>query len=53
MLVPVLLAAISASKALLTGDLMHEAGAWIRLLIAYDIVFVAATLLAFEHIIEA
>ena len=53
MLVPVLLAAISASKALLTGDLMHEAGAWIRLLIAYDIIFVAATLLAFEHVIEA
>jgi heme exporter protein B len=53
MLVPVLLAAISASKALLTGDLMNEAGAWIRLLIAYDIVFVAATLLAFEHVIEA
>jgi heme exporter protein B len=53
MLVPVLLAAISASKALLTGDLMDEAGAWIRLLIAYDIIFVAATLLAFEHVIEA
>jgi hypothetical protein len=32
---------------------MHEAGAWIRLLIAYDIIFVAATLLAFEHVIEA
>jgi heme exporter protein B len=53
MLVPVLLAAISASKALLTGDLMHEAGAWIRLLIAYDIVFTAAALLAFDQVIEA
>jgi heme exporter protein B len=53
MLVPVLLAAMSASKALLAGDLMHEAGAWIRLLFGYDLVFLVATLLAFEHIIEA
>jgi heme exporter protein B len=53
MLVPVLLAAVSASKALLSGDLMHEAGAWTRLLIAYDVVFLTATLLLFEHVIEA
>lgn len=53
MLVPVLLAATTASKALLGADVMHEAGAWIRLLIAYDIVFLIATFLAFEHVIEA
>jgi heme exporter protein B len=53
MLVPVLLAATTASKALLGADLMHEAGAWIRLLIAYDTIFLVATLLAFDHIIEA
>ncbi len=53
MLVPVLLAATTASKAILGADVMHEAGAWIRLLIAYDIVFLVATFLAFEHVIEA
>jgi heme exporter protein B len=53
MLVPVLLAATSASKALLGADLMHEAGAWVRLLIAYDVIFLVATLIAFEHVIEA
>jgi len=53
MLVPVLLAATTASKALLGGDLMHDAGAWIRLLIAYDLVFLIATFIAFEHVIEA
>jgi heme exporter protein B len=53
MLVPVLLAATTASKALLGADVMHEAGAWIRLLIAYDLVFLTATFLAFEHVIEA
>lgn len=53
MLVPVLLAATTASKALLGADLMHEAGAWIRLLAAYDVVFLIATFIAFEHVIEA
>lgn len=53
MLVPVLLAATTASKALLGADLMHESGAWIRLLAAYDLIFLVATFLAFEHVIEA
>jgi heme exporter protein B len=53
MLVPVLLAATTASKALLGADLMHEAGAWIRLLIGFDLVFLIATFIAFEHVIEA
>lgn len=52
MLVPVLLAATTASKALLGADLMHESGAWIKLLIAYDLVFLIATFMAFEHVIE-
>lgn len=53
MLVPVLLAATTASKALLGADVMHEAGAWIRLLVAYDLVFLTATFIAFEHVVEA
>jgi heme exporter protein B len=53
MLVPVLIAATTASKALLGTDLMHEAGAWIRLLAGYDLVFLIATFIAFEHVIEA
>jgi heme exporter protein B len=53
MLVPVLLAATTASKALLGADVMHESGAWIRLLVAYDLVFLTATFIAFEHVIEA
>ncbi|MGI9042846.1 MAG: heme exporter protein CcmB [Gemmatimonadaceae bacterium] len=53
MLVPVLLAATSASKALLGADLMQDSGAWIRLLIGYDLVFLIATFIAFEHVIEA
>lgn len=53
MLVPVLVAATTASKALLGADLMHDAGAWIKMLAAYDLIFLIATFLAFEHVIEA
>lgn len=53
MLVPALLASMQATKALLSGDLMHEATAWIKLLAAYDIIFLVATHLAFEYVIEA
>jgi heme exporter protein B len=53
MLVPVLVAATTASKALLGADLMHDADAWIRLLAGYDVIFLIATFLAFEHVIEA
>jgi heme exporter protein B len=52
MLVPVLLAAAEASSALLAGDPMREAGAWIRLLVAFDAIFLAASVAAFEHVIE-
>ena len=53
MLVPVLLAAITATKALLGADLMHESGAWIRLLIGYDLIFLIASFIAFEHVIDS
>jgi heme exporter protein B len=52
LLVPVLLAAMEATKALLGGNVMGDAGAWARLLAAFDIVFLVATFLAFESVIE-
>ena len=52
MLVPVLLAATEASSALLAGDAMRNSGAWIRLLAGFDTLFVAASIFAFEHVIE-
>lgn len=53
MLVPVLVAATTASKALLGADIMHDAGAWMQLLAAYDLIFLIATFIAFEHVIES
>lgn len=52
MLVPVLLAAVQATRAILTGDAMGESGSWIRLLVVFDVIFFVAALHAFEHIIE-
>ncbi len=52
MLVPVLLAAMQATRALLGGNVMGDAGAWARLLIGFDVIFLVATFLAFDSIIE-
>ncbi|MEO8333432.1 MAG: heme exporter protein CcmB [bacterium] len=52
MLVPVLLAAMQATKALLGGDVMGDAGAWARLLLTFDVIFLIATFLVFDSIIE-
>ena len=53
MLVPVLLAAMEATKALLGGNAMSNAGAWARLLVIFDVIFLVATFLVFESVIEA
>lgn len=52
MLVPVLLAAAEASQAILGGDPMRETGAWVRLLVAFDVIFLVASVFAFEYVIE-
>ena len=52
MLVPVLVAAVEATAALLGGDLMAESGRWIRLLVAFDLIFLGAALAAFGAVIE-
>jgi heme exporter protein B len=52
MLVPVLLSAAEASQAMFAGDPMRQAGAWIKLLATFDVIFVVASVFAFEHVIE-
>jgi heme exporter protein B len=52
MLIPLLVGAVQATGAILTGDVMNEAGTWIRLLIVYDVIFFIGALFAFEHVIE-
>jgi heme exporter protein B len=52
MLVPVLVAAVEATGALMAGDAMGDSGRWIQLLIAFDIIFLGASILAFGAVIE-
>ena len=52
MLVPVLLASAEASSSLLAGNPMQDAGAWVKLLIAFDVIFITASFFAFDHVIE-
>lgn len=52
MLIPVVLCSVTATEALLGSSLMGDAGGWTRVLIAFDVIFLAASFLAFEHVIE-
>ncbi len=52
MLVPVLVAAVEATGALMAGDAMGDSSRWIRLLVAFDIIFLGASILAFGAVIE-
>lgn len=52
MLVPVLIAAVQATSAFLTGDAMGDSRVWVRLLIVFDAIFLVAAVVAFEHVIE-
>jgi heme exporter protein B len=52
MLVPLLVASVGATTALLAGNAMHDAGSWIRVLVAFDAIFFVASMLAFEYVIE-
>ena len=50
--VPIVIAATQATAKLLSGRPVTEAGAWLKLLLAFDIVFVAACTLAYPFTVE-
>lgn len=50
--VPIVIAAAQATSKLLSGRPVVEAGAWLKLLLAFDIVFVAACTLAYPFTVE-
>lgn len=52
MLVPVLLAASGATASLLGGDVMGDSRAWIRLLAAFDVIFLVVATWAFPYVME-
>ena len=51
-MVPVVLGAVKATGLILNGDLMGELGAWVKLLVIFDLVFVTVCTLTFGYVIE-
>lgn len=52
MLVPLLLGAVQGTSAFLEGDPMGHGRAWLQFLLAFDLIFLAAALWAFEHVMS-
>lgn len=52
LLVPVLIAAVKATVAALDGAGWADMGDWIKMLGAYDLIFIAASAVTFEYILE-
>lgn len=52
MLIPLLVGAVEATTALLSGDVMGDSRVWVRLLIIFDLIFLVACLWAFDFVIE-
>lgn len=52
MLIPLLLAAVQGTSAYLDGDAMGYGGAWLRLIVAFDVIFFVAAFWAFDHVIN-
>jgi heme exporter protein B len=49
---PALIAAAQATGGLVSGATLAEMGGWIRLLVAYDLIIVAVSILTFGHLVE-
>lgn len=52
MSVPLIIAAVEATSNLLTEGLTVVYGDWIRLLVVYDLIFITASVLLFEYLME-
>ncbi|HJO29592.1 MAG TPA: heme exporter protein CcmB, partial [Acidobacteriota bacterium] len=50
--IPLLIAAVKCTGAILTGDGLSTARSWIQLLAAFDVIFLAAGYLTFPAILE-
>ena len=51
MFVPALIAGVKASSSALSGASMSSMGDWIKIMIAFDVLFITAGYLLFEHVV--
>lgn len=50
--VPVIIAAVKASANLLDGETLSEQGNWLRLLVAFNVIFLAVAYMTFDYVLE-
>ena len=50
--VPALIAAVQATGGLVEGATLGEVGGWVRLLVVYDLIIVAVSMLTFGYVVE-
>ncbi|GAE45426.1 hypothetical protein JCM21738_2224 [Mesobacillus boroniphilus JCM 21738] len=52
LLSPLLIAGVQATRIILENEVIADASSWIRLMAAYDLLFLAACFFLFEFIME-
>jgi heme exporter protein B len=52
MLIPVLVGSVEATTSLMAGDVMGDSHVWVRLLIVFDVLFLAVSVWSFEWVLE-
>ena len=52
LLVPVLIAAVKATAEILGGGGWEEAGDWVKLIVAFDLIFITVSAVTFEYMLE-
>jgi len=50
--VPVLIGAVQATSGLLEGATLNQVSGWIRILVVYDLVILAVSLLTFDYVVQ-
>jgi heme exporter protein B len=52
MLIPVLIGSVEATTLVVSGDALGNLGNWLQMLAVFDLIFLIATLFAFDYVIE-
>jgi heme exporter protein B len=50
--IPALIAAVQATGGLMEGSTLSEVGGWVRILVVYDLIIVAVSVLTFGYVVE-
>ncbi|MBM4464657.1 MAG: cytochrome C biogenesis protein [Chloroflexi bacterium] len=50
--VPAMIAAVKATGGILDGQLFSEIAHWVRLLVAFDVIFLAISFMTFDYVVE-